>query len=79
MYRRKKPYTASGINRIPCFRCGSPAVHQWSICSDDNVWRAICVKCDIALNKTVLCFMKFEDVTTKIEKYRIKISNNENC
>lgn len=54
---RTKPYTERGIRRLQCFRCGSPAVHQWQICADGNIYRPICKECDIALNALVLEFM----------------------
>jgi hypothetical protein len=66
---RKTPYTEIGIGRIKCYRCGEKAEQQWQICSDDNVYRGICNKCDIALNKVVLKFMGFDNWKEKIEKY----------
>lgn len=66
---RKKPYTTIGISRLPCFRCGDQAVHQWNICSDDNLYRPICLACDIELNEFVLKFMGFSNIDDKIKKY----------
>lgn len=66
---RKKPYTELGIKRLKCFRCGAPAVHQWQVCADGNVYRAICLACDIALNEMVLRFMGFKDWKAKIKRY----------
>lgn len=66
---RKKPYTEIGIKRLKCFRCKEQASQQWQICSDNNQYRPICDKCDIALNKTVLRFMGFKDWNAKIKKY----------
>ncbi len=43
---RRKPYTARGIVRLACFRCGRPARFQWSICADGNVQRPLCGECD---------------------------------
>jgi len=56
---RKNPYTINGLKRLKCFRCGRQAVHQWQICSDGNVYRPLCLKCDIMLNKMVLKWAKF--------------------
>jgi len=67
---RRKPYTVIGMRRIACFRCGKPASQQWTICSDNNIYRGICLKCDIELNKTVLKFMKFADWQQKIKIYK---------
>lgn len=66
---RKTPYTERGIRRLPCFRCGEPACHQWQVCADGNVYRPICLKCDVALNRLVLRWMGFRDWKRKIAKY----------
>lgn len=55
---KRTPYTARGIKRVKCFRCGGPAVHQWNICADGG-YRPLCIECDIALNRLVLSFMRF--------------------
>lgn len=67
---RRKPYTAAGIRRLPCFRCGAPAVHQWNVCADGNLFRPLCLECDIALNQTVLRFMNDPDRAAKLKAYR---------
>lgn len=51
---RTKPYTPSGIRRIPCARCGKPSRYQWQICADDRVFRGVCADCDIELNEMVM-------------------------
>ncbi len=61
---RLKPYTALGIKRMKCFRCGGQAVHQWNICADNSAtgkpqFRPMCLECDIALNHLVLAWSKF--------------------
>lgn len=55
---RRKPYTAIGIGRLDCIRCGDPADYQWQICSDGNNYRPVCTECDIKLNRLVLKFMR---------------------
>ena len=70
---RKTPYTAIGVRRLKCFRCGAPAEHQWQICSDANVYRPICVDCDVALNELVLRFMRFRKWRSMIAAYRRKV------
>ena len=67
---RTKPYTQIGIERLKCFRCGAKAKQQWQICSDNNIYRPICDKCDIELNECVLKFMGFKDWEEKMEEYR---------
>jgi hypothetical protein len=58
---RLTPYTAAGIVRIPCARCGKPSRFQWNVCAD-NVngrpqFRGLCVDCDIALNRLAMRFV----------------------
>jgi len=69
MHGRREPYTDIGIKRLPCCRCGQKARYQWSICSDDNLWRPLCIECDIAMNKMVLEFIGFNDSKDKIKQY----------
>lgn len=67
---RRAPYTQIGIKRLCCVRCGAkPAVHQWQICADGNVFRPICAACDISLNRLVLEWMGFTDVEAKMKAY----------
>lgn len=70
MSARKTPYTEKGIRRLKCFRCGNPARTQWEICSDNNIYRPLCLRCDYELNKTVLEFMGFDDTEKKLESYK---------
>lgn len=67
---RRQPYTEAGVKRMPCARCGERATFQWQICSDGNLWRPICVACDVSLNEKVLEFMGDKDVKAKMAKYR---------
>ena len=69
---RRQPYTEIGMHRgkgLPCFRCGKPAHHQWSICSDGNLYRPVCVPCDVAINRIILRFMRFPDWKAKVKRY----------
>lgn len=74
---RKTPYTQIGIRRLKCFRCGAPAVHQWNICADNNVFRPICLSCDIEVNEIVLKFMGFGDWEEKMRIYKEKASSTK--
>lgn len=74
---RKEPYTEIGIRRLKCYRCGKCARYQWQICADGNVYRPICVECDLELNRTVLEFMGIKDVEEKMERYRYLITQRE--
>lgn len=66
---RIKPYTAIGITRVPCARCGNPAHAAWQICADNNLHRPLCQKCDIALNEMVLRWVGFRDWKEKMRAY----------
>lgn len=66
---RREPYTSLGIKRVSCVRCGTPAVHQWNVCADDNRYRALCLDCDIALNKLVLEWANCPDAAAKVARY----------
>lgn len=67
--KRKKPYTATGIQRLKCIRCGKQAGFQWQICADGNNFRPICDDCDTELNKVVLKFMKHPHYRQLIAEY----------
>lgn len=67
--QRKEPYTAAGIRRLKCVRCGDKAEHQWQICSDGNNFRPICTPCDVGLNKAALEFMKHPDAKGMHRRY----------
>lgn len=69
---RKEPYTAIGISRLPCYRCGKPAYHQWQICADHSLYRPLCVPCDVALNDLVMEWAGFPDRKEKMAAYRIR-------
>lgn len=67
---RRKPYTAIGISRIPCARCGAPSTQQWSICALDNRYLGCCDYCDTALNALVLYFFGVKGRRTIMARYR---------
>ena len=67
---RRRPYTAAGVRRLPCFRCGRPASYQWSVCADGNLYRPVCEDCDVALNDLALRFMRDPERVAKIKAYR---------
>ncbi len=72
MTRRRKPYTESGIRRVPCMRCGAPSETQWQICADGNVFRGLCARCDVALNDLVLGFVKHPNRHALMAAYATK-------
>jgi hypothetical protein len=66
---RREPYTAVGIKRLRCVRCGAPAVHQWQVCADGNNFRPMCLDCDIALNRLVLKWANDPQAEAKMSRY----------
>ena len=70
LHGRRQPYSEKGIRRLPCVKCGLPAHQQWQICSDDNLYRPICLDCDIALNALVLEWIGFPDWQEKLQRYK---------
>lgn len=73
MIGRKEPYTAIGIARIPCQRCGKPSVHQWQICANGRNFVACCAECDIALNELVLRWMKVKQWRSLMARYAKRV------
>jgi hypothetical protein len=68
---RKKPYTKMGIKRLDCSvkGCKNKAEFQWQICADNNLYRPICRKHDIEMNRVVLQFIKDPDKIKKMREY----------
>ncbi len=52
MTGRRKPYTARGISRVPCVKCGKPSQAQWRICAT-SMWTPVCEACDIKINRKI--------------------------
>lgn len=70
---RRKPYTQTGIRRLPCVKCGKPSEHTWQACADNNLYRPICLVCDVELNYMVLRWMGDPDAESKVNKYEDKV------
>lgn len=66
---RRAPYTAHGIRRVPCQRCGAPSAYQWQVCSNGNRYLGCCEACDIALNRLALRFFRFPDWRERLAAY----------
>ena len=71
---RFEPYTAAGIKRVPCARCGAPGHANWNICADKvggrTRFRAICRECDIGLNEVAMRFMFGDAREADLSAYR---------
>lgn len=65
---RRTPYTAVGIKRVPCARCGAPSAFQWNVCALPG-FHGLCLACDVALNRTVLAFMRVPDAERIGDEY----------
>jgi hypothetical protein len=68
-YGRREPYTSAGIARLPCVRCGKRAMFQWNACADGNLWRPLCGRCDVAVNRMVLRWMRDPLADKKADAY----------
>lgn len=68
--RRTKPYTANGIKRLKCCRCGESAFSQWNICADSGAYRPLCIQCDLELNVLVMAWIKHPDAKKLLKKYQ---------
>lgn len=67
---RLKPYTATGIRRLPCSRCGNRASHTWSACANGNRHVPLCDECDVKLNELALRFMRIPQAEALLAAYR---------
>lgn len=74
---RFEPYTAVGIKRVPCVRCGQGAHASWNICADKvkgrTQFRALCVECDIGMNRIAMRYVFGDDREPDIERYEAKV------
>lgn len=76
---RRKPYTAIGIRRVPCVRCGKPAAYQWQICALGRRFVVVCAGCDIDLNRTVLRWAKWPNWRAVFRRYAAKVRDECNA
>lgn len=66
---RVEPYTEDEIGDAPCCRCGDPSVSQWDCCAAGNEPLALCVECDIGLNRAALNYIKYPGRVALMKKY----------
>ncbi len=67
--RRGKPYPDSKLYKLDCYVCGEKAKFQWNACADGNVWRPLCAKHDVLINKAVLQVLYPKDWEVKLKEY----------
>ena len=73
MKPRTKPYTAIGIRRVPCVRCGAKGYASWHVCADNNRMRVLCAGCDVALNEMVMRWAWGDGREADLTAYRTKV------
>lgn len=66
---RARPYTAIGIRRVPCARCGKPSTQQWNVCALGKQYFGVCDACDVGLNRAALEYMRWPDREAIMESY----------
>lgn len=75
--QRFKPYTAIGIRRVPCARCGKPSHASWNVCADKvgsrTRYRGLCQECDVALNELAMRFVFGLSREDDIAAYRERV------
>lgn len=59
---------------MKCIRCGGQARYQWQICSDGNIFRALCAKCDVELNEMVMRWVWGDAREDDLVRYRDRVS-----
>ena len=70
---RTKPYSATGIRRVPCARCGKPSHAQWNVCADKvdgkQQFRGLCLDCDIGLNEVAMRYVFGKAAESRLAAY----------
>lgn len=69
--QRRKPYSAIGVRRLACIRCGGWGRFQWNVCADGS-YRPLCLDCDIDLNRLVLVWMGHPNAAAVANAYAAK-------
>lgn len=77
---RFEPYTAIGIKRRPCIRCGKPGHASWNICADKvgsrTQYRVLCAECDVELNEIVMRWAFGDEREEVVLAYRERVLND---
>ncbi len=71
---RRRPYTAVGIRQVRCAKagCNKPSVSQWQVCADGNVYRGLCAKHDVALNRVVMRWFFGKTREANLKRYALE-------
>jgi hypothetical protein len=70
---RRKPYTARGIRRKTCIRCGKPGFATWQVCSLNRAFVVLCKKCDVGLQAIVLRWARIPEWRSIVRRYAATI------
>lgn len=66
--------TVHTIKRRRCARCHrTPGYATWECCADGNLARVLCLRCDMALNRLVLRWMRDRRAKQKMAAYVRKV------
>lgn len=68
-----KALSAAAIRKRRCYRCGQPGYATWCVCADANRRRIVCRRCDVALNRLVLRWMRDPRWRRKLARYEAKV------
>lgn len=71
---RRQPYTAIGIKRKRCVRCGEKAHAQWNVCALGKQHFPVCKQCDIGLNRLAVKYMRVPDGGAKLQDYEARLT-----
>lgn len=72
---RTHAYTAFGLNRLRCRRCGGKATEQWMLrpcATGRKQWHPLCTECDVELNRIAMDFVRLPDADELLAAYRKK-------
>lgn len=75
---RFQPYTALGVRRMRCARCGQrPGYCQWNVCADKvgerTQYRVLCAECDVGLNEVAMRYVFGEGREADLVAYRAEV------
>jgi len=68
---RRAPYTPTGLKRLKCVRCDTPATHQ-IVNEIDGIWYPLCAHCRCFLSELVFMYVRpdYDDHREMIHQYR---------
>ena len=70
-------YSTAAIVHIPCLRCGTPSAQQFNICALGERFYGVCTRCDIGINRAVLCYIRYPQRRMIMRAYTRRALHNE--